>query len=54
MHDLMIPFQKQHYYTELLAEHYNQASSYIDRLQAHLGYGTARKILAITERLWEI
>jgi hypothetical protein len=39
---------------QILSEHYNQASSYVDRLQAHLGYGTARKILAITERLWEI
>ena len=39
---------------QILAEHYDQASSYVDRLQAHLGYGTARKILAITERLWEI
>ena len=41
-------------YSRVLSEHHNQASSYVDRLQAHLGYGTARKILAITERLWEI
>lgn len=35
----------------ILAEHYNQANSYIERLQAHIPYGTVRKTLAIRERL---
>ena len=39
---------------QIVAEHYDQANSYIDRLQAHLSYGSIRKTLAITERLWEI
>ena len=39
---------------QLLAEHYDQASSYIDRLQAHLCFGTARKVLSITAHLREI
>ena len=39
---------------QILAEHYDQASSYIDRLQAHIPYGTAKKILAIRTHLDEI
>ena len=35
----------------LLAEGYSQADSYIDRIQAHIPYGTVRKTLAIRERL---
>ena len=35
----------------VLAEHYNQANSYIDRMQAHIPYGTVRKTLAIREKL---
>lgn len=36
----------------ILAEHYNQANSYIDRMQAHIPYGTVRKTLAIREKLY--
>lgn len=36
---------------DILAEHYNQANSYIERMQAHVPYGTVRKTLAIRERL---
>jgi len=36
----------------VLADHYDQAASYIERIQAHLPYGTARKSLSIQERLW--
>ena len=39
---------------QIMAEHHDQASSYVDRLQAHLSCGTARKILAIRTHLWEI
>ena len=39
---------------QIVADHYDQASSYINRLQAHLPYGSIRKTLSITERLWEI
>ena len=35
----------------LLAESYSQADSYIERIQAHIPYGTVRKTLAIRERL---
>lgn len=35
----------------ILAEHYNQAASYIERMQAHIPYGTVRKTLAIREKL---
>ena len=35
----------------ILAEHYNQAESYIERMQAHVPYGTVKKALAIRERL---
>lgn len=35
----------------ILAEHYNQAESYIERMQAHIPYGTVRKTLAIREKL---
>lgn len=37
---------------DILAEHYNQANSYIERLQAHIPYGTVRKTLAIREKLY--
>ena len=36
----------------ILAEHYNQAESYIERIQAHVPYGTVRKTLAIREKLY--
>lgn len=36
----------------ILAEHYSQAESYIERMQAHIPYGTVRKILAIREQLY--
>lgn len=39
---------------QIVAEHYNQANSYIERLQVHLPFGTARKILAIREQLYDI
>ena len=39
---------------EVIREHYNQANSYIERLQANLPYGTARKILTIRENLYMI
>lgn len=35
----------------ILAEHYNEAESYIERMQAHIPYGTVRKTLAIREKL---
>lgn len=37
---------------KILAEHYKQADSYIDRMQAHIPYGTVRKTLAIREQLY--
>lgn len=37
---------------EIVAEHYNQAGSYIERIQAHVPYGTVRKTLTIRERLY--
>lgn len=36
----------------ILAEHYNQAESYIERMQAHIPNETVRKILAIREKLY--
>ena len=36
----------------ILAEHYNQAESYIERIQAHIPNGTVRKTLAIREKLY--
>jgi hypothetical protein len=39
---------------EIRTEHYNQAKSYIDRLQAHIPGCTARKTLAIRNRLESI
>ena len=39
---------------EVIAEHYNQANSYIERLQVNLPYGTAKKILTIRESLYMI
>ena len=36
---------------DIITEHYNQANSYIERLQVHIPYGTVRKTLAIRERL---
>ena len=36
----------------ILAEHYNQAESYIERMQAHIPYGTVRKTLTIREKLY--
>lgn len=35
---------------DVVAEHYDQAASYVERLQTHIPYGTARKILSIRER----
>ena len=35
----------------ILAEHYNQAASYIERMQAHIPYRTVRKALTIREKL---
>lgn len=37
---------------DIVTEHYNQANSYIERLQVHVPYGTVRKTLAIREGLW--
>lgn len=37
---------------DILKAHYSQANSYIERIQAHIPYGTARKTLAIREGLW--
>lgn len=37
---------------EVVAEHYNQARSYIDRFQAHLVEGTAKKTAAIRSLIW--
>jgi hypothetical protein len=37
---------------EIRAEHYDQAKSYIDRLQAHIPGMTSRKIAAIRTQLW--
>ena len=37
---------------EIIAEHYDQARSYIDRIQAHFVDGTAKKTAAIREQLW--
>jgi hypothetical protein len=39
---------------EIRTEHYNQAKSYIARLQAHIPGCTARKTLAIRNRLESI
>lgn len=39
---------------EIHAEHYNQAKSYIERIQAHIPFGTAKKATAIRYRLNEI
>lgn len=39
---------------QIVSEHYNQANSYIERLQANLPYGTARKIMAIRENIYMI
>ena len=36
----------------ILTEHYNQAESYIERMQAHIPNGTIRKTLAIREKLY--
>ena len=36
---------------DIVTEHYNQANSYIERIQAHMPHGTAKKILAIRENL---
>lgn len=36
----------------ILAEHYDQARGYIDRIQAHIPLGTAKKSMAIQEHLW--
>lgn len=36
---------------DIVTEHYNQANSYIERLQVHIPYGTIRKTLAIREKL---
>ena len=36
---------------EATAEHYDQARGYIERIQAHFEMGTAKKIMAIRERL---
>ncbi len=38
----------------VLAEHYKQTRSYIDRIQAHIPYGTVKKSISIQERLWTI
>lgn len=37
---------------EIIAEHYDQARSYIDRIQAHFVEGTAKKTASIREQLW--
>lgn len=37
--------------SEVIAEHYDQARSYIERLQAYIPYGTARKSFQIKESL---
>ncbi len=39
---------------EILAEHYDQARSYIERIQAHMPYGTAKKTAQIRSRLTEL
>lgn len=36
----------------ILAEHYDQARGYIDRIQAHIPLGTEKKSMAIQEHLW--
>lgn len=36
----------------ILAEHYDQTRSYIDRMQAHIPYGTVSKSISIQEHLW--
>ncbi|MBR1931419.1 MAG: hypothetical protein IJ833_08135 [Lachnospiraceae bacterium] len=36
---------------EILSEHYNQARSYIDQIQTHMPYSTAKKTLSIREQL---
>lgn len=36
----------------IVAEHYDQARSYIERIQAHIPYGTVKKSIAIQEHLW--
>ncbi len=36
----------------ILAGHYNQAESYIERMQAHIPNGTVRKTMAIREKLY--
>lgn len=38
----------------LLATHYNLSRSYIDRIQAHMPYGTAKKALSIQEQIWSL
>lgn len=37
---------------DIINDHYNQANSYIERIQAHFPFGTAKKALSIQERLW--
>ena len=37
---------------EIIAEHYDQARSYIERIQAHFVDGTAKKTACIREMLW--
>lgn len=39
---------------EIIAEHYDQARSYIERIQAHFPEGTAKKSFCIREHLWEL
>ncbi|MDO4439163.1 MAG: hypothetical protein Q4B86_06955 [Eubacteriales bacterium] len=39
---------------QIVAEHYDQGRSYIDRMQANIPYGTVRKTLSITEHLHDI
>lgn len=40
--------------SDVLANHYNQASSYIERIQAHIPFGTVKKIFSIREGLWNL
>lgn len=40
--------------SDVLANHYNQASSYIERIQAHIPFGTVKKIFSIREGLWKL
>jgi len=39
---------------EIIAEHYDQSRSYIDRIQAHFVDGTAKKIASVREQLWNL